>query len=120
MRNHIIKKENNFYYDNFNVRKVEHISLSQQTDITNNIIDTNTQTTNYIDSYLNNNKIGTILNPTPSPTENYFWIPEVSDNVAPGLDLMITYTQSKYATSTALQNPIRNISNTIQTRFKCS
>ena len=38
--------------------------------------------------YLNNDKIATIiLNPTPSRTENYLWIPEgISDNVVPGLD----------------------------------
>ena len=27
-----------------------------------------------------------ILNPTPSLNENCLWIPEVSDNVVPGLD----------------------------------
>ena len=49
------------------------------------------------------NKIATDkLNPTPSRTENYLWIPEVSDNVVPGLDSMITYTQSKYATITSV------------------
>ena len=48
-----------------------------------------------------------MLNPTPSLNEDYLWIPGVSDNVAPGLDSMITYTQSKYATLTALQNAIR-------------
>ena len=31
-----------------------------------------------------------ILNPAPSPTGNYFWIPETSDNVVPGLDSLIT------------------------------
>ena len=55
------------------------------------------------------------MNPTPSLDENYLWIPETSDNVAPGLDSMVTYTQSKYATLTALQNAITNISNHIQT-----
>ena len=38
------------------------------------------------------------MNPTPSTNENYLWIPEVSDNVVPGLDSMITHTHSKYAT----------------------
>ena len=84
------------------------ISLSQQTVITNHIIETNTETTYHIDNdYLNTNNIATVmLNPTPSMNENYLWTPEVSDNVAPGLDSMITYTQSKYATLTALQNAI--------------
>ena len=31
----------------------------------------------------------------------------------PGLDSMITYTQSKYATINALQNAITNINNTV-------
>ena len=86
----------------------EIINNSQHTDITNNIIDTNTQTRNYIDEhYLNNTKFATvILNPTPSLNENHLWIPGISDNVVPGLDSMITYTQSKYATLTALQNAI--------------
>ena len=78
----------NFYNDMFNFRKIENISLSQQTYITNNINETNNQTTNYMeDNYLNNNKIETIvLNPTPSLIDNYLWIPETSDNVVPGLD----------------------------------
>ena len=38
----------NFYNDTFNFRKIENISLSQQTYITNNIIETNTQTINHI------------------------------------------------------------------------
>ena len=54
-----------------------------------------------------------ILNPTPSPTDNYLWIPETSDNVVPGLDSLLTYIQSKYATLTSLQNSITNINNTI-------
>ena len=33
----------NFYHDTFNFRKIENISLSQQTEITNNSIETNTQ-----------------------------------------------------------------------------
>ena len=63
----------NFYNGNFNFRKIENISLSQQTDITNNLTETNTQTINYIgNNYVNNNKIATtIVNPTPSLTENY-------------------------------------------------
>ena len=48
----------NFYHGNFNSRKIENISLSQQTDITNNTTETNTQTIIYADNnYLNNNKI---------------------------------------------------------------
>ena len=72
---------NNYYYklynDIFNSRKTENISLSQQTDITNNTTEANTQTINYIDNeYLNNNMIATtIVNPTPSLTEHYLWIP---------------------------------------------
>ena len=79
----------NFYNDSLNFTKIENISLSQQTDITNNIYETNTQTINYADNdYLDNNKIATItVNPTPSLTENYLWIPEgITDNVVPGLD----------------------------------
>ena len=107
----------NLYHDISNVRKNEHVSLSQQTDITNNIIETTTQTRTYIDdNYLNNNKIATvILHPTPSVNENYVWTPEVSDNVAPGLDSMITYIQPTYATLTELQHAIANINNIIQT-----
>ena len=56
-----------------------------------------------------------ILNATPSPTENYLWIPETSDNVVPGLDSLTTYIQPKYATLAALQNNITIINNTIQT-----
>ena len=58
-----------------------------------------------------------VLNPTPSTNENYPWIPEVSDNVAGGRDPMITYTQSKHATLTALQNAITNIDHNIQTEI---
>ena len=43
------KQYYNFYHDNFNFRKIENISLSQQTDITNNIIETHNQTINYVD-----------------------------------------------------------------------
>ena len=95
------------------------MSNSRQTDIPNNPIEINTQTTNYIDdNYSNNDKIATvILKPTPSLDENYLWIPETSDDVAPGLDSMITYTQSTYATLTALHNSITNINNTIQTEI---
>ena len=39
----------NFYHDNFNFRKPENISLTQQTDITNNIIETNNKTIAYVD-----------------------------------------------------------------------
>ena len=52
-----------------------------------------------------------ILNPTPPLNENYVWIPETSDNVVPGLDSMITYTQSNYATLAALQNALTHITN---------
>ena len=58
----------NIYHDNFNFRKIDNISLTQQTDTTNHIAETNSQTITYgDDNYLNNNKIATvILNPTPS------------------------------------------------------
>ena len=90
----------NFYHDTFNFRKNEIISNSQQTDITNDIIATNPQTTYYIDeNYSNNNKTASVIvNPTPSLDEHYLWIPETSDSVVPGLDSLITYIQSKYAT----------------------
>ena len=86
------------------------INNSRQSDITNSIIDTNTQTINYIDeNYLNNKSIATvIMHPTPSLNQNYLRIPGTSDNVVPGLDSMITYTQSKYATLAALQHAITN------------
>ena len=105
----------NFYNDNFNFRKIENIRISQQTDITHNIAETNTQTINYVvNSYLNNKVAATIVNPTPSLNENYSWIPEgITDNVVPGLDSLITYIQSKYATLTALQVSIANINNTL-------
>ena len=66
---------------------------------------------------MNKDKIATvILNPTLSPTGNYLWTPEVSDNVVPGLDSMITYIQPTCATLAALHNAITNISNIIQTK----
>ena len=39
----------NFYHGNFNFRKIENISLTQQTVITNNITETNNQTITYAD-----------------------------------------------------------------------
>ena len=97
----------------FRFRKIEHIRISQQTNITNNINETDTQTINQIDSnYLNTNKIATVIfNPTPSLTENYLRrIPEgIIDNVIPGLDILLTYIQSEYATLAALRNSITNI-----------
>ena len=57
------------------------------------------------------------MNPTPSLNETYLWIPKVSNNVVPGLDSLITYTQSEYATLAALQNVITNITNNIQTEL---
>ena len=35
-----------------------------------------------------------VVNPTPGLTDNYIGIPETSDNVVPGLDSLLTYTQS--------------------------
>ena len=67
---------------------------------------------------MNNTIIATvILNPTPSIHGNYLWIPETSDNVVPGLGSLIAYTQSTYATLTALHNNITHITNTIQTEL---
>ena len=110
-------KIKNVYVDSrYKTNDRENISLTRQTDITNNITETNNQIITYVDNnYLNNGKIATIiLNPTPSLTENYLWIPEgISDNVVPGLDSILTFTQSKYATLTALQNSITNMNNTI-------
>ena len=81
----------NFYHDNFNFKNIENISLTQQTDITNNIAGTNNQTITYVDNnYLNNDKIATIIsNTVPSLTDNYIWIPGTSDNVVPGLDRLL-------------------------------
>ena len=39
-------------------------------------------------------------------------------NVVPGLNSLLTYTQCKYATLTALQNSITNINNTITTKIQ--
>ena len=105
----------NFYHGSFNFKKNENISLTQQTDITHSIAEANNQTVTYVDNICpNSNKIATIiLNPTPSLTDNYFWIPEgITDNVVPGLGSLLTYTQSKYATLAALQNSITNTNNT--------
>ena len=44
------KQYYNFCHDNFNFRKIENISLSQQTYILNNITETNNQTISYIDN----------------------------------------------------------------------
>ena len=123
--NHFSKKSLNkkqyydFYNDYFNFRKIENISLSQQTDITNNIINTNEQTINYIDNnYINNNNIASIIVNPNTGTDNYSWVPETSDNVVPGLDSLLTYFQSKYATLTSLQNSVNNMTNTINTEIQ--
>ena len=55
------------------------------------------------------------MHPTPSLNKNFLWIPETRDDVVPGLDSMVTYTQPTYVTLTALQNAITNINNNIQT-----
>ena len=79
----------------YNFRKIENISLSQKTDITNNIIETDTQTINYVDdNYLNNEIAAVIVNPTPSLIDKYLCIPETTDNVVPGLNSLLTYLQS--------------------------
>ena len=112
----------NFYNDNNNFRKIGNIRLSQQTDITNNIIETDTETINYIGNiYLKNDNIATvILNIVPSLTDSYIWIPQTSDNVVPGFDSLLTCIQSKYATLTALQDSITNINITINNETKPS
>ena len=114
IRNHSIKTII-ITFTMVNFRNNAIISNYQQTDITSNIIDTSTQTTNYIDeNYVNNNNIATvILNPTQPLNENYLWILEVRDNVVPGLDSMVTYIQPTYATLTALQNAITSLNNNI-------
>ena len=50
-------------------------------------------------------------------TITYLWVPEVSDNVAPGLDPLITYNQNKNATLPWLQNVITNMNSDIQTEI---
>ena len=97
------------------IERIGNISLSKQIDFTKNTIETNTQTIDYIDeNHLNNNKMASIIiNPTPSLTDNYIWIPQASDDYVPGLDSLLTYIQSKHATINALQNAINNINNTI-------
>ena len=42
-----------------------------------------------------------VVNPTPSLTDNYIWIPETGDNVVPGLYRILAHIQSTYATLTA-------------------
>ena len=110
----------NFYHGNLNFGKIENISLTQQADISNNITETNNQTITYVDNnYLNSDKIATtVVNPTPSLTDHYLWIPETSDNVVLGSDSILTYTQSKYATLAALQSSITNINNTVNTEVQ--
>ena len=75
---------------------------------------------NYVDkNNIQNDKIATIiLNPTPSLTENYLWIPETSDNVVPGLDSLITYLNQKFASISTLQNSITNINNTFNNEIQ--
>ena len=109
------KQYYNFYHDTFNFRKIENISVNQQTDIINNITETNNQTINYVDdNYIKKDKIATIILAPTSLTATYLWIPEgITDNVVPGLESILTYIQSKYATLNALQNSITNINNTI-------
>ena len=102
-KSHNKKQYHNFYHGNLNFRKVENIPLTQQTDITNNITETNTQTINYVgNDYLNNDNIATIVaNPIPGISANYLWIPETFDNVVPGLNSLLTYIRSTYATLTS-------------------
>ena len=113
------KQYYNFYHGSFTFRKIENISLTQQTDITNNITETKTQTINYVDgNYIKNDKIATIIIAPTSLTDNYIGIPETSDNVVPGLDSLITYLNQKFASISTLQNSITNISNTINNEIQ--
>ena len=103
----------------FNFREIENISFSQQNGITNHIVESNTQTINYVHNNYFNKIATTIVNPTPSLTENCLWIPEgVTDNVVPGLGSLLIYTQSKHAALTALQNSITNINTTINNEIQ--
>ena len=104
-----IKHINNLYNDTFNFRKIENISLSQQTGILNHITETNNQTINYIDdNFLNNNRIATIeVNPVSELlVDRYIWTPETSDNVVPGLASLLTYLESQYVTLITLNNAV--------------
>ena len=104
-----IKHNNNLYSDTFNFRKTENISLSQQTDIVNNITETNNQTRNYIDdSFLNNNRTTSVEINIGSDlkTDNYTWVPEPSDNVVPGLESLLTYLKNQYITLITLNGAI--------------
>ena len=67
---------------------------------------------------IKNDKIATIIIAPTTLTDNYIWIPETSDNVVPGLDSLLTYIQSKYATLTSLQNSITNINDTINNEIQ--
>ena len=51
----------------------------------------------------------------PEINEQYRWMPEVTNNVVPGLESILTYTQSKYASINTLQNEITNLNNNIST-----
>ena len=42
----------------------------------------------------------------------------MNDDVVPGLNSILTYIQSKYATLTALQDSITNINNTLNTEIQ--
>ena len=56
------KQQYNFYHGKFNFRKIGNISLTQQTDTTNNITETNNQTTTYADdNHLNNDKVAIVI-----------------------------------------------------------
>ena len=104
-----IKHINNFYNETFNVRKVETISLSQQTDIVNNIIETNEETISYIDdNFLNNNNISTVEINIGSDliTDNYTWTPSPSDTVVPGLESLLLFLENQYITLITLNGAI--------------
>ena len=120
IRYHLISRTTTVSILIINFTKIESISLSRQTDFTNDITETNKQTIIYVDNkYLNNKKIATvIINPTPSLTENYLWIPETTDNVVPGLDSLMTYLNQKFASISTLQNSITNVNTSINNKIQ--
>ena len=70
-----LNKENYYiFYDvSFGPRKIENISIYQQTDVTNNFTETDNQTITYVDNnFENNDRTATIIvNSNPSLNENY-------------------------------------------------
>ena len=59
-----------------------------------------------------------MVNPTPSLTDNYLWIPEATGNVVPGLESLMTYLNQKFAFISTLHNCITNLNNTINNELQ--